>query len=152
MHGWLQQPHVRAFWDDGDRTLDQVRAHYFADDWDDTEPFIFTLDGRLAGYIQAYPVPPDAEFGSWRAGVGQTWGIDLFIGEPGLIGKGHGGSIIQAFMGLLRDRCPELRRVLIDPEVQNARAIHVYDKAGFSPLARIEHESKQLQLLALDLD
>src|SRR5581483_855104 len=29
MHAWLQKPHVRAFWDDGDRTFDQVRAHYF---------------------------------------------------------------------------------------------------------------------------
>lgn len=26
LHGWLQRPHVREFWDDGDRTLGQVQA------------------------------------------------------------------------------------------------------------------------------
>lgn len=94
LHGWLQQPHVREFWDDGDRAMEQVRAHYFADDMEDTEPYIFTLDGRPAGYIQAYPVPPDADFAAWRAGAGDTWGIDLYIGEPGLLGRGHGAPII----------------------------------------------------------
>ena len=46
---------------------------------------------------------------------------------------------------------PNLRRMLIDPETCNARAIHVYRQVGFSPLQGVEHEGKRLALHALDL-
>lgn len=149
LHGWLQAPHVRAFWDDGERTLEQVRAHYFEDR--EVKAFVFTLDSQPAGYIQAYSVPPGAEFGAWRAATGETWGIDLYIGAAHLLGRGQARSIILAFVERLQTRHPRLRRVLIDPETHNARAIHVYGKAGFSPLDQIQHGGKQLQIMALDL-
>jgi len=29
MFHWLQQPHVKEWWNDGDDTIDKVKAHYF---------------------------------------------------------------------------------------------------------------------------
>src|SRR5262249_56147847 len=58
-----------------------------------------------------------------------TRGIDQFIGEPDMTGRGHGSSFIRAFIaGLLRTGTP---RVLTDPDPANARAIRAYEKAGF---------------------
>ena len=34
LHGWLQQPHVREFWDNGHRTRKQVQAHHVDSDRD----------------------------------------------------------------------------------------------------------------------
>lgn len=150
LHGWLQEAHVREFWDDGDRTLEQVRAHYFEPDWD-AVPFLIVLGGLPIGYIQTYPVDAESEFAVWRGSSGETWGIDLFIGERAWLGRGLAGPIIQAFLGLLRALHPALRRVLIDPETRNIRARHVYAKAGFVPLTTVEVEGKELGLMGLDI-
>jgi aminoglycoside 6'-N-acetyltransferase len=58
-----------------------------------------------------------------------TRGIDLFIGEPGMIGLGHGSALIRHFVDdLLRNGSP---RMVTDPSPANARAIRAYEKGGF---------------------
>ena len=84
LHGWLQQKHVREFWDDGDRTLADVERRYFLER--DVAAFVISLNRRDVGYIQAYSVSPDDDFAAWRAPTGETWGLDLFFGEPGRAG------------------------------------------------------------------
>ncbi|WP_309573068.1 GNAT family N-acetyltransferase, partial [Deinococcus sp.] len=49
---WLQEPHVCAFWDDGERDEATVRAHYLGDDRDDVPGFIFRVDGHPTGFLQ----------------------------------------------------------------------------------------------------
>ncbi len=47
------------------------------------------------------------------------------------MGKGLSSSMIQAF---LLDKFLQVTEVFIDPEVNNPRATHVYEKAGFKKL------------------
>ncbi len=54
--------------------------------------------------------------------------LDLFICDLNYLGKGLSAPMIRAF--LLR-HFPHVKRVLIDPEATNTRAIHVYQKVGF---------------------
>jgi RimJ/RimL family protein N-acetyltransferase len=54
--------------------------------------------------------------------------LDLFICEVSYLGKGLAAPMIRTF---LPRHFPHVKRVLIDPEATNARAIHVYQKAGF---------------------
>ena len=59
-----------------------------------------------------------------------TLGIDLSIGVPELVGKGHGSAIVRQFTEeLFEEGAP---RVIIDPDPTNARAIRAYEKAGFT--------------------
>ena len=150
LHGWLQRPHVRAFWDDGHRTLGQVRAHYFGPD-PDAAAFMFTLAGRAAGYLQTYPVGPESNVAQWRSGAGETWGLDLLLGEAADTGKGYGPAVIGAFLAHWQATHPELRRMLIDPDVRNSRAVQAYQKAGFVPLGSHAQPPARLLILALDL-
>ncbi|MDO4244939.1 MAG: GNAT family N-acetyltransferase [Deinococcus sp.] len=150
MHGWLQLPHVREFWDDGDRTSQQVEAHYFAPQRN-VLAFIAALDSLAFAYAQAYPVAEDSDCVAWRSDSGETWGIDLFIGESHWLGRGLAAPLITAFMAHLQELRPELRRVLIDPEMENGRARHVYRKAGFSAVGTAQSGSKELEIMALDL-
>ncbi|MGX9686336.1 GNAT family N-acetyltransferase [Deinococcus wulumuqiensis] len=151
LHRWLQQPHVREFWDDGDRTLEQVRAHYFAPERD-VLAFIFMLDGQPAGYVQAYPVTTEGDYTGWRSETGETWGIDLFIGEEKWLGRGVAVFVIRAVLAHLQGLRPALRRVLIDPEERNTRARHVYARAGFTELGRVELDGKRLVVMRLDVN
>lgn len=148
LHGWLQRPHVREFWDDGDRTPQQVRAHYFASERE-VLSFIIRLDGQEAGYIQAYPVTLGSDYAPWRREMGETWGIDLFIGEAKWLGQGHAAPIIRAFLTQLRRLRPELARVLIDPAAHNERARRAYAKAGFDDWAQLPE--KGLVVMGSDL-
>lgn len=150
LHGWLQQPHVRAFWDDGHRTLGQVRDHYFGPD-PDAVAFVFTLAGRAAGYLQSYSVGPESEVAHWRSPHSETWGLDLLLGEETDIGRGHGPAVIGAFLAHWQVVHPELRRVLIDPDVRNLWAVRAYQKAGFVPLGEHVGLSARWLILALDL-
>jgi len=54
--------------------------------------------------------------------------LDLFICDLNYLGKGIAVSMIQQF---LISQFPNVKRVLIDPEATNKRAIHVYQKVGF---------------------
>jgi aminoglycoside 6'-N-acetyltransferase len=56
-------------------------------------------------------------------------GVDLYIGEPDMLDRGHGSA-------LLRQRCDRLFAAGVpaigtDPSPHNVRAIRAYEKAGF---------------------
>lgn len=54
--------------------------------------------------------------------------LDLFICNLNYLGKSLSVPMIQEF---LITHFPHVKRVLIDPEATNARAVHVYQKTGF---------------------
>lgn len=54
--------------------------------------------------------------------------LDLFICDPKYLGKGLAVPMIKEF---LISQFPHVKRVLIDPEATNSRAIYVYEKVGF---------------------
>lgn len=54
--------------------------------------------------------------------------LDLFICDLNYLGKGIAVPMIKEF---LRSQFSHLKRVLIDPEATNTKAIHVYQKVGF---------------------
>src|SRR5438445_8387622 len=94
---WLQEPHVRRWWDDGERDQETVSRHYLECE-PDVERYIFTLEGRAAGYIQAYCDQPPAVSLPWDD---HSWGVDMFIGELDLIGCGHGIGALKAFIDIM---------------------------------------------------
>jgi len=76
----------------------------------------------------------------WNTGFGPqprgTRGIDLFIGEPTMIERGHGSALIRRFVdNLLQEGAP---RVVTDPDPANSRALRAYEKAGFEKDRMVE--------------
>ena len=60
--------------------------------------------------------------------------IDQFIGEPQLVGRGHGPAFIRLFVeNLFVAGTP---RVITDPHPRNSRAIRAYAKSGFKEIDR----------------
>lgn len=54
--------------------------------------------------------------------------LDLFICDLDYLGKGIAAPMIREF---LITNFPNVKKILIDPEATNKRAIHVYQKVGF---------------------
>jgi aminoglycoside 6'-N-acetyltransferase len=121
---WLETPHVGEWWHDPAEQFELVSGDL---DHPDMAQFIVTTGGRAFAYLQCYNLSAwDSGFGPQPAG---TRGLDQFIGEPDMLGRGHGSAFIRAFAErLLTNGTP---RVVIDPDPSNTRAIRAYEKAGF---------------------
>ena len=91
------------------------------------------------GYIQFYPIEEDSyvfnENVPYAKFVG-GYGVDLFIGEPSLWGKGVGAKLVSAMSEYLMSTY-NAKVVCADPEENNKRSIKCWTKAGFSPMGEI---------------
>ena len=122
---WLETPHVSQWWHDPAEQFELVSGDL---DHPDMAQYIVTSGDRPFAYLQCY------NLSDWNTGFGShplgTRGLDQFIGEADMLGRGHGSAFIRAFtQHLLAKGTP---RVVIDPDPGNARAIRAYEKAGFS--------------------
>jgi aminoglycoside 6'-N-acetyltransferase len=122
---WLAETHVREWWGDPDKGIAEIRQ---AMEEVSVEPLIVELDGRPVAYLQSYD-PHLEDDHPYADQPFVTLGIDISIGEPDLLGKGHGSAIIAQFAEqLFEEGAP---RLIIDPDPTNVRAIRAYEKAGF---------------------
>jgi aminoglycoside 6'-N-acetyltransferase len=124
IRSWLQAPEVVRWWGDPDEQYSLVSGDL---DHPDMDQFIVSLGEKPFGYIQCY------KLSTWNQGFGAqppaTRGIDQFIGEPAMIGRGHGSGFIRQFVdGLLASGIP---RIVTDPDPDNVRAVRAYARAGF---------------------
>jgi aminoglycoside 6'-N-acetyltransferase len=145
VHQWLQAPHVRQWWGEPETQFALVSEDL---DHPAMNQFIVITDDRPFAYLQCYdPVAwPENGFGPLPAG---SRGIDQFIGEADMIGKGHGSTMIRSFVdALLKSGTP---RVLTDPDPVNARAVRAYEKAGFLKSRLVNTPDGRSLLMVRDL-
>jgi 8-oxo-dGTP pyrophosphatase MutT (NUDIX family) len=119
IHEWLDQKYIKD-WIHGaglENTLNGLEKFFQGDS--DTTYWI--------GYDQEIPLA----FLITSPEENEAITLDLFICNLNYLGKGLAVSMIREF---LTHHFPQIKRVLIDPEATNTRAIHVYKKAGFKIL------------------
>ena len=118
---WQSNPHVREWWD---------REPYNESELADPRVarWIVSIADRPFAVMQDYTVHgwDDHPFAGLPEG---SRGIDQYIGEPDMIGVGHGSAFIYARMKALFDEGVPV--IGTDPHPANARAIAVYRKLGF---------------------
>ncbi|MEM7644663.1 MAG: GNAT family N-acetyltransferase [Pseudomonadota bacterium] len=122
LKGWLSTPHISAWWD-SDEPYDEAAL---ADDR--VARWIVSFAERPFAFIQDYTVHgwKDHHFSHLPKGAR---GIDQYIGDPDMVGLGHGSAFIsQRMRALFDDGAPF---VATDPHPDNERAITVYEKLGF---------------------
>lgn len=121
--GWINQPHIKE-WLHGDGLSNTIKdieqflnngepwaTHWIA--YDNEVPFAYLITSEIE-HSKEYP----------ESGIT----LDLFICRLDYIGKGLSVQMIHEF---ILSQFSDAKIVLIDPEVSNERAIHVYKKAGF---------------------
>ena len=128
---------MRRWWDDDptERYPDDDLAEYrrrIRGEGDPTDLFLIRLDGRPIGFIQCYRIEDDADYARAVAIGVPAAGVDLFIGQPELIGKGHGPRLLRAFLRDVVFARYDVAECVIGPSVKNESAIRAYEKAGFT--------------------
>jgi aminoglycoside 6'-N-acetyltransferase len=144
MRNWLEAPHVAEWWGNPAAQFALVR--------DDLEhraiqQFIVAIGNRPFAYVHCYDPTawPDNGFGAQPEG---TRGMDQFIGEPDMIGCGHGSALIRDFIErLVQSGTP---RVVTDPDPANARAVRAYEKAGFAKVRLVDTPDGRALLMVHD--
>jgi aminoglycoside 6'-N-acetyltransferase len=132
MYEWLRREHVRRWWDEHD-SYEDVARHYLPA-IEGRKPvglYLILLDGGPVGFVQAYLVADYPDFAA-RVGFGDgVAGVDLFIGEEELTGKGLGSEVLRAFVRDVVFAEPETTACIADPDARNAASIRAFEKAGF---------------------
>jgi aminoglycoside 6'-N-acetyltransferase len=143
---WLATPHVAAWQGDPATELKEIescigdaRMH----------ALIVLCDERPIGYQQSY-APHDWDGHPYADQPRGTRGVDQFIGEADMLGRGHGSAFVRAFVEWLFDQGAP--RVVTDPDPDNGRAIRAYAKAGFRPLGQRATPWGEVLLMVRDRD
>ncbi|MEA2556516.1 MAG: aminoglycoside 6-N-acetyltransferase [Actinomycetota bacterium] len=130
--------------DEGERSFEGIQQHYGprTDPQDVTIAAFIELNETPIGYIQFYPWAAYAEEARDMSIPldGESWGLDVFIGEPDALNQGHGSRAVDLLCRYLFDECGATSVALLT-EITNSRAQRAYEKAGFR---KVRH--------ALDLD
>ncbi len=129
---WLSDHRVLAWYQGRDRPFDLTRTREELGPIARGESEVFgCIVERVSfpiGYLQYYPVLDPGAYALESAD--RTMGMDLFLGEPDLWGKGLGTRVIRLAMGMIFER-GDVDRLVIDPHADNARAVRAYEKSGF---------------------
>jgi len=128
---WLALPHVREWWGEPEEQYSLVSGDL---DEPAMDQYIFSAAGNPFAYVQCY------DLSAWNSGFGPhppgTRGIDLFIGAPDMIDRGHGSALVRC---IVDDRLQQgAPRIVTDPDPANGRAIRAYEKAGFKKDRMVE--------------
>lgn len=131
LHSWIQRPHVARWWREP-ATLADIERDYVPVDAgsSSTRAYIAVLDAQPIGFIQSYVVMGSGE-GWWQEETDPgARGIDQFLADAELLGRGLGTRMVRAFVERLFED-PAVTKVQTDPSPSNERAIRCYRRAGF---------------------
>ena len=132
---WLREPHVMQWWDSVDTALPKI-AQRLDNPLSTTTAYLMIETQQPIGYLQIYHANGD-DFWAGMDLPKDTFGLDMFIGEPSAKGRTLG----PRFLRMMRDHMflnPRTARLHIDPDPANHAAIRAYEKAGFRPHGLID--------------
>lgn len=150
VHRWLHTPHVARWWYEDVGTYEEVSARYSAyiKGREPVEPYLILYGGRPIGYIQAYRVSDDEEY-TELVGIEGSAGVDLFIGEEGLLYRGLGPRLIRRFLEEVVFADASIEVCIIDPQPENKSAIRAYEKSGFRYFKSVDTSEGPAYLMKL---
>jgi RimJ/RimL family protein N-acetyltransferase len=97
----------------------EITQHWIGYDGD--KPFVYLLTSNV------FKNAAD-EYAKYSELDGLAITLDIFIGDTEYLGKGLASLVIKEF---LLSQFSDVSEVFIDPEKDNVRAAHVYQKVGF---------------------
>ncbi len=130
---WLQKPHVHRWWHEV-LDIDGLESKYGSriDGKEPTHVFVVQYDRTAIGLIQWYRWADYPEHAEKLDAGADSAGIDFFIGEEELVGKGIGPAAVKQFIAEYVFTHLEIDAIFADPEAENRRSIRTFEKLGFT--------------------
>ncbi|WP_392479497.1 GNAT family N-acetyltransferase [Nostoc sp. C110] len=159
---WLTDAQVLQFYEGRDNPfpLERIIETYkpMIEGNDPVVPCVFYYQNIPIGYLQYCALNDLSQTDRQLYHLEQTdyvYGIDLFIGETDYWNKGIGTKILSAIITYIFEHL-QAHKIVIDPHIDNPRAIRCYEKCGFVKLKLLPahelHEGKYSDcwLMAID--
>lgn len=139
---WLTDEQVLEFYEGRDKSysINQVKTKFGPRIQQEVKifPCIIYYKNTPVGYIQYYPVENAKDYELENAE--DTYAIDMFIGEPKLWGYGIGSKVLSLLIKYIFSKL-QANKIVIDPHIDNPRAIRAYEKVGFKKVKLlVKHE------------
>lgn len=143
---WLSEPHMMEFWDNTQEHKDDIlnfirglKQYYFYGTtkyWIgsiDNHPYAFILTDEIKSVEKDLPSLMRENLSK----TGTTITLDFGIGNKAFLGKGLATPTLKAFIKFYQSQVDHRADTyFIDPDVNNPRAIHVYQQAGFKIIGK----------------
>jgi RimJ/RimL family protein N-acetyltransferase len=132
LHEWLQRPHVREWWSRHE-TYDDVVQHYLpaVEGREPTDLYFLLRDDEPVGFFQTYAVASYPEYASLIGADAGAAGVDVFVGEERLLGRGIGSAALRLFVEEIVFADAATTHAIADPDVRNVASVRAFEKAGF---------------------
>lgn len=151
LFSWLDAPHVKAFWDNSQAHRDDIAL--FMNGRPTPSTYFNGMFSYWIGLMDEVPFclimtheeneqtePPDYML-PYLSNIGKTIALDFLIGNTDYLGKGFATPTLLSFMAFFKEKVePETALFLIDPALNNIRAIHAYEKAGFHRVSEFTYD------------
>lgn len=138
---WLSASPVLEFYEGRDNPFDleKVEKSFYIPE-EDVKKCIVEYREAPIGYIQFYQVNSKTSTIDHYERGETIYGMDQFIGEPDYWNKGIGTLLVKSMVGYLMTQ-RKADRVIMDPQITNARALRCYEKCGFKKVKLLpKHE------------
>jgi RimJ/RimL family protein N-acetyltransferase len=150
LYEWLQREHIQRWWTDRE-TYDEVVQHYLPaiEGSEPTDLYLILSDGLPVGFIQTYRVSDYPEYRDLVAVEEGVAGVDLFVAEPELTGRGFGSEALRRFVADVVFLDPGIHACVADPDAENIASLRAFEKAGFRVVRRFVDPNDHDKLHAL---
>lgn len=149
VHEWHQRPHVVRWWTVR-KTFEETEEHYLPtiEGTEPTDHYLALLDGEPLGMIQTYLVSDYPDFAALIGEGEGTAGLDLFIADESMTGRGLGTELIRRFVEEIVFAPPATIACIADPDVRNTASLRAFEKAGFRKVGElVDPEDGELHAL-----
>ncbi|NUS73536.1 MAG: GNAT family N-acetyltransferase [Corynebacteriales bacterium] len=137
VHGWMKDTVTNTYWNMGDQTVENIGEYLrdrIASDY--STPLILEVDGRAAGYFEAYRPAREPELAKAAAATDKPLdehdaGIHLLLDKK-FRRQGVARTGLAMLSSALFTQNPDITRVIAEPDIRNAPSIRAFQAAGFS--------------------
>ena len=143
---WLNDSRVLEFYEESPASLEKVTKKYGPriEGRHYVKPCVVEYKNKPVGYIQYYEIQEnDLKIYGYPQNH-DIYGIDQFIGEVELWGKGIGTSMIFLMLNYLNNH-KNASRVVLEVKNHNMRAISCYKKCGFRKIKDINDDTSLMK-------
>jgi penicillin amidase len=148
VHSWVRDERAR-FWGMTDHTEEQVREIYaFVDSLDTHHAYLLAVDGTPVALLQTYQPAEDPVSEVYEVRPGDL-GVHLLLAPADAPEPGFTARLVAA-LGAVVLADPDVRRVVVEPDAANDRAIGRVGRTGFRLGPEVDLEHKRARLAFLD--
>jgi RimJ/RimL family protein N-acetyltransferase len=151
---WAKISYVRDTWfQPGYASVDEIIATADGNGYD--FPYLIMLGDEPIGFLLLsdvhlyYGLHPEA-VGALKAEPVGTFSADIFIAAESNLGRGYGTAAMQMMIAMVSGWL-QVKRLVIEPNPGNQRAIRCYEKAGFCYLRHAHDGVAKVLLMELAL-